>query len=50
MDVFVSVPEVEQIILEGSTKSSVILRGGTSVDLRVVSSESYGAAVQRCTT
>lgn len=46
MDVFVSLPEVEQIILKGSTKSSVILRGGTSIDLRVVSSESYGAALQ----
>ena len=46
IDAFVSLPEVEQIILKGSTKSSVILKGGTSIDLRVVSSESYGAALQ----
>ena len=46
MDAFVSLPEVEQVILKGNTKSSVILREGTSIDLRVVPPESYGAALQ----
>lgn len=46
MDCFVSLPEVDQVILKGSTKSSVILREGTAIDLRVVPPESYGAALQ----
>lgn len=46
MNAFVSLPEVEQIILKGSTKSSVILGEGTAIDLRVVPPESYGAALQ----
>jgi DNA polymerase (family 10) len=46
MDCFVSLPDVEQVILKGSTKSSVILREGTAIDLRVVQPESYGAALQ----
>lgn len=46
MDCFVSLPDVEQVILKGSTKSSVILREGTAIDLRVVPPESYGAALQ----
>ena len=46
MDAFVSLPEVEQVVLKGSTKSSVILKEGTSIDLRVVPPESYGAALQ----
>lgn len=46
MDCFVSLPDVDQVILKGSTKSSVILREGTSIDLRVVPPESYGAALQ----
>jgi len=46
MDAFVSLPDVEQVVLKGNTKSSVILREGTSIDLRVVPPESYGAALQ----
>ncbi len=46
MDAFTSLPEVEQVILKGGTKSSVILKEGTSIDLRVVPPESYGAALQ----
>ncbi len=46
MDCFVFLPDVEQVILKGSTKSSVILREGTAIDLRVVPPESYGAALQ----
>lgn len=46
MDAFVSLPDVEQVVLKGSTKSSIILREGTAIDLRVVIPESYGAALQ----
>ncbi len=46
MDCFVSLQDVDQVILKGSTKSSVILREGTAIDLRVVPPESYGAALQ----
>jgi DNA polymerase (family X) len=46
MDIFTSLPDVEQVVLKGSTKSSVILRKGTAIDLRVVPPESYGAALQ----
>jgi DNA polymerase (family 10) len=46
MDAFTSLSEVEQVILKGSTKSSIILKEGTSIDLRVVPPESYGAALQ----
>ncbi len=46
MDCFVSLQDVDQVILKGNTKSSVILREGTAIDLRVVPPESYGAALQ----
>lgn len=46
MNCFVSLPDVDQVILKGSTKSSVILKEGTAIDLRVVPPESYGAALQ----
>ena len=46
MDIFVSLSDVEQVVLKGSTKSSVILREGTAIDLRIVPPESYGAALQ----
>jgi len=46
MNAFVSLPEVEQVVLKGGTKSSIILKEGTSIDLRVVPPESYGAALQ----
>ncbi|MDE2018794.1 MAG: DNA polymerase/3'-5' exonuclease PolX [Patescibacteria group bacterium] len=42
---FVSMPEVVRVIAHGDTKSSVKVRGGLNVDLRVVPEESYGAAL-----
>ena len=45
MDRFVKYPEVLSIIAEGETKSSVALRGGMDVDLRVIDDESFGAAM-----
>jgi DNA polymerase (family 10) len=44
MDAFTGYDEVVQVLAKGDTKSSVILRSGIQVDLRVVPEESYGAA------
>jgi len=46
MDIFTSNPDVEEIIVKGETKSSVRLRDGVQVDVRVVAIGSYGAALQ----
>ncbi len=46
MDLFVHLPEVEEVLLSGETKSTVRLRGGLQVDLRVVPIEAFGAALQ----
>lgn len=45
MDYFVRMPEVIRVHARGETKSSVKLQSGIDVDLRVVSPESYGAAL-----
>ncbi|MGC9598942.1 MAG: DNA polymerase/3'-5' exonuclease PolX [Minisyncoccia bacterium] len=45
MDYFVSMPDVVSVIAHGETKSSVKLKSGINVDLRVVPKESYGAAL-----
>ena len=46
MDYFVKYPSVQQVLLKGSTKTSVLLNDGLQVDLRVVKKESYGSALQ----
>lgn len=46
MNVFVSNPEVDEVIAKGETRSSVRLRDGVQVDIRVVPTDSYGAALQ----
>ena len=46
MDAFNSHPKVEDVLARGDTKSSVRLRDGTQVDLRVIERESWGAALQ----
>jgi DNA polymerase (family 10) len=43
---FVKFPEVQRILVQGSTKASVITAGGMQVDLRVVPAENFGAALQ----
>lgn len=43
---FASMPGVAEVIARGDTKTSVILREGIQVDLRIVSPESFGAALQ----
>ncbi len=42
---FVTLPQVERVLGQGRTKSSVKLAGGLQVDLRVVPAESFGAAL-----
>ena len=46
MDAFVSLPSVVKIWGKGKTKSSVRMKMGFDVDLRVVPSKSYGSALQ----
>ena len=46
MEVFVEFPRVERVLGQGDTKSSVRLQGGYQADLRLVPSESRGAAMQ----
>ncbi len=45
MDFFTTMPEVVNVIAHGETKSSIKLKSGINVDLRVVSEKSYGAAL-----
>ena len=46
MDFFVDFDDVQQVLLKGSTKTSVLLKDDVQVDLRVVKDDSYGAALQ----
>lgn len=43
---FVTYEDVDQIVSQGTTRSTVVLRSGVHVDLRVVPDQSYGAALQ----
>lgn len=45
MERFTRYEDVERIISKGATRSSIALRSGLQVDLRVVSQASYGAAL-----
>lgn len=45
MDDFVAYPEAGEVLARGPTKSSIRLKAGLQVDLRVVEAESYGAAM-----
>jgi len=46
MDFFVNLSDVVKIWGKGKTKSSVRMKGGFDVDLRVVNKKSYGSALQ----
>jgi DNA polymerase (family 10) len=46
MDAFVSFEDVREIVSQGETRATVVLRSGLQVDLRVVPPESFGAAWQ----
>ena len=45
IDAFVSYENVKKVIAKGDTRSTVILRSGIQMDLRVVPEVSYGAAL-----
>ena len=45
MKTFVHLPHVREVLMQGPTKSSVILHEDLQVDLRVVEEESFGAAL-----
>jgi len=46
---FVTLPQVAQVLAQGSTKASVIVRGGLQVDLRLVDHDSFGSLLQHFT-
>ncbi|MFW6251534.1 MAG: DNA polymerase/3'-5' exonuclease PolX [Alkalispirochaetaceae bacterium] len=45
MERFTTYDLVEQVLSKGETRSSVLLRGGKQVDLRLLSPENYGSAL-----
>jgi len=45
MQRFVGYDDVAEVLSQGPTRASVVLRGGLQVDFRVVPAESYGAAL-----
>jgi DNA polymerase (family 10) len=49
MDYFVALPMVAEVTGHGTTKSSVVLKGGISVDLRVVSDREFPYALHHFT-
>jgi DNA polymerase (family X) len=46
MEVFVKLPQMRRVLMQGLKKSSVIIDEGIQVDLRVVEEDSFGAALQ----
>jgi len=46
MDRFVEYEDVQKVLSKGTTRSSVVLRTGLQVDLRLVEQNSFGAALQ----
>ncbi|MFH1211146.1 MAG: DNA polymerase/3'-5' exonuclease PolX [archaeon] len=45
MDFFTAMPDVKRVLAKGPTKSTVIIKEGIQVDVRVVKSESFGSAL-----
>jgi DNA polymerase (family 10) len=46
MDTFTRLPGVRQVLSQGATRSTVILTNGIQADVRVLSKESFGSALQ----
>ncbi len=46
METFIKYTQVEDVLLQGKTKTSVRLKDGIQVDLRVVEEKSFGSALQ----
>lgn len=49
MDYFTSMPQIQEVLVKGDTKTSVALRHGTQVDLRVVSGPHFVSALHHFT-
>jgi DNA polymerase (family 10) len=45
METFASLPGVDEVLVKGETKTSLRLKSGIQVDLRVLEPDSYGAAL-----
>ena len=43
---FVQLPQVEDVLVQGSTKASVVVAGGLQVDLRMVEHDCFGSLLQ----
>ncbi len=46
MQTFVSLPQVKEVLVSGTTKSSMVVAGGLQVDLRIVEHDSFGSLLQ----
>jgi DNA polymerase (family 10) len=46
LQAFTQLPQVEEILLQGTTKSSVIVSEGLQVDLRIVEHDAFGSLLQ----
>jgi DNA polymerase (family 10) len=46
MYTFTSLPQVREVLVSGTTKSSVVVSGGLQVDLRIVEHDSFGSLLQ----
>jgi DNA polymerase (family 10) len=46
IDAFVALPQIAQVLAQGSTKASAIVGGGLQVDLRMVEHDSFGSLLQ----
>ena len=46
INAFAALPQVGQVLAQGSTKASVIVSGGWQVDLRMVEHDSFGSLLQ----
>ncbi len=46
---FVRLPQVGEVLAQGTTKASVIVKGGLQVDLRMVEHDSFGSLLQHFT-
>lgn len=48
-DFFTKMPEVQRILAKGPTKSSILLKNGLQVDLRIIPPDRFGSALQYLT-
>ncbi len=46
MELFTTHPDVKEVLAKGDTRSTVILKAGLQVDIRVVEKKDFGAALQ----